>query len=894
MESQEGGCAGELGGQPQQVAGAAETPLKENFTSHSKGDATGIPPAGEKTMLRLDGEETARTQNETPSSSQEPPSSAEGPASHTKVPVTPPQAPSSSQNDAVASPSTDETTESSSKDDTSPLTPFPKSNNGSPVPGVSSAPSPTSAVVSARQKQDVQKAEERQKLAKERREERAKYLAAKKSVWLEKEEKAKQLREKQLQDRRKRLEEQRLKADKRRAVLEERQRLKYEKNKERYEAVIQRSAKKTWAEIRQQRWSWAGALHQNSPAKDGTNRCSISAVNLPKHVDSIINKRLSKSSATLWNSPSRNRSAPLSAWESSIVDRLMTPTLSFLARSRSAATLIGSRKDLGKGHPARSPVVPVCPRSASASPLTPCANHRPHHPCAERRKTAGSANTTPRKRRDSSPKKKEKKDKERENEKEKNALAKEKILKRRQSAPTSKSRLSVALEISSRVKNRSSSPKQRTISPSPGASPATPHKPPSPRNVQPSPKSRPKTDKVKEEQRVKESPLKARADTPVKAKERKEEVKADGKSGRASTPSLPETAKDADVGGTDPQAKEGPTGGTEIAAAPTPEPGPAPVTTLTPAAPSLAVASPSKPIAGTTDREEAARLLAEKRRQAREQREREEEERREQEQQERVLREEKARRDAEEKVQREAEARRLQEERRQQEEERRLQEETKLKKEAEEKLRAEQEEMERLQKQREEVEARAREEAEKQRQEREKHFQREEQERSERKKRLEEIMKRTRKSDAVDKKKAMNGKEDRQDPNVITDSVKPSEGTVDVEEKETRTPDSQDGEMKSEADHAPRSLPHNEIAQPVTLVNGLQSEKHKNGLSSKDSQQDFEEVIQLPNHVGSVRDSTNSHGERGLGLSGDPIIAFTDEPFLKKAVVQPHQITEVL
>ncbi|MEE6521619.1 hypothetical protein FKM82_019884 [Ascaphus truei] len=77
---------------------------------------------------------------------------------------------------------------------------------------------------------------------------------------------------------------------------------------ERYEAVVTRNTKKTWAEIRQQRWSWAGALHQNSPGqKGGANRCSVSAVNLPRHVDSIINKRLSKSSATLWNSPSRSK-----------------------------------------------------------------------------------------------------------------------------------------------------------------------------------------------------------------------------------------------------------------------------------------------------------------------------------------------------------------------------------------------------------------------------------------------------------------------------------------------------------------------------------------------------------------------------------------------------------
>ncbi|XP_019329067.1 PREDICTED: MAP7 domain-containing protein 1, partial [Aptenodytes forsteri] len=245
----------------------------------------------------------------------------------------------------------------------------------------------------------AQKAQARHKQAKERREERAKYLACHYSC-CHAPPAAPGVRvppgcmgtsqSKQLEERRKRLEEQRLKAEKRRAVLEERQRQKLEKNKERYEAAIQRSAKKTWAEIRQQRWSWAGALHHGSPAhKDGASRCSVSAVNLPKHVDSIINKRLSKSSATLWNSPSRNRSLQLSPWESSIVDRLMTPTLSFLARSRSAVTLAGNGKEQ----------VPVCPRSASASPLSPCHNHRLQHRCWDRRKgTAGSPDVTPRRR----------------------------------------------------------------------------------------------------------------------------------------------------------------------------------------------------------------------------------------------------------------------------------------------------------------------------------------------------------------------------------------------------------------------------------------------------------------------------------------------------------------
>ncbi|NWX18742.1 MA7D1 protein, partial [Aegotheles bennettii] len=201
------------------------------------------------------------------------------------------------------------------------------------------------------------------------------------------------------------------------------------------------------------------------------SRCSVSAVNLPKHVDSIINKRLSKSSATLWNSPSRNRSLQLSPWESSIVDRLMTPTLSFLARSRSTVTLAGNGKEQGEPGGARGrtgpgtggelgqgslkpvgswccagtvltvwpplPPVPVCPRSASASPLSPCHNHRLPHRCWERRKgTAGSPDVTPRRRTEPSPqKKKEKKEKERENAKERSALSREHSLKKRQSLP---------------------------------------------------------------------------------------------------------------------------------------------------------------------------------------------------------------------------------------------------------------------------------------------------------------------------------------------------------------------------------------------------------------------------------------------------------------------------
>ncbi|KAF6345032.1 MAP7 domain containing 1 [Rhinolophus ferrumequinum] len=732
----------------------------------------------------------------------------------------------------------------------------------------SSQPSPTAmpASDSPSAKQDVKKAGERHKLAKERREERAKYLAAKKAVWLEKEEKAKALREKQLQERRRRLEEQRLKAEQRRAALEERQRQKLEKNKERYEAAIQRSVKKTWAEIRQQRWSWAGALHHSSPGHKtsitrllasevvgrclggssevtcvwcpaqclvhGGSRCSVSAVNLPKHVDSIINKRLSKSSATLWNSPSRNRSLQLSAWESSIVDRLMTPTLSFLARSRSAVTLPRNGRDQA---------VPVCPRSASASPLTPpCSAPRSSvHRCApsgdrgERRKPSAVGSPAPVRRRPEASlvQKKEKKDKERENEKEKSALARERSLKKRQSLPASpRQRLSTggAFELSPKSKARPSSPStswHRPASPCPSPAPshALPPKPPSPRGTTASPKGR-----VRRKDETKESPG-------VTGPEDKNQSK--GKASDEKEPTAPASPAPSPVPSPTPAQpqKEQPTA--EI---------PADTAVLTSPPAPAPPATPSKPMAGTTDREEATRLLAEKRRQAREQREREEQERKLQAERDKRMREEQLAREAEARAEREAEARRREEQ------------------EAREKAQAEQEEQERLQKQKEEAEARSREEAERQRLEREKHFQREEQERQERKKRLEEIMKRTRKSEAAETKKL-----DRKEANANNSSPDP------VKTGESR-PSVLQKEAVQKEDLAPQepqwSLPSKE--SPGSLVNGLQP---------------------LPAHQENGFSPKGPSGDKSLGRTPEALLPFAEaEAFLKKAVVQPPQVTEVL
>nr|XP_029543462.1 ensconsin-like isoform X2 [Oncorhynchus nerka] len=192
-------------------------------------------------------------------------------------------------------------------------------------------------------------------------------------------------------------------------------------------------------------------------------------------------------------------------------------------------------------------------------------------------------------------------------------------------------------------------------------------------------------------------------------------------------------------------------------------------------------ATPSpRPSAGTMDPEEASRLLAEKRREARLKREREEEESLRREEFERRGREELERRRVEQRARLEAEAKWLVEERkRREEEEQKHAEEERASAEEEKALRAMQEAA-LLQKQREEEETQAREKAEQQRLEREKHFQEEEEQRQERKKRLELIMRRTRKEKPI-----LNGNSngnssspEEAQPKENTEPVKNSKGTL--------------------------------------------------------------------------------------------------------------------
>uniref|UniRef100_A0A8C0FFI5 Microtubule associated protein 7 n=1 Tax=Bubo bubo TaxID=30461 RepID=A0A8C0FFI5_BUBBB len=665
----------------------------------------------------------------------------------------------------------------------------------------------------------ILKVDDRQRLARERREEREKQLAARESIWLEREERARQHYEKHLEERRKKLEEQRLKEERRRAAVEEKRRQRIEEDKERHEAVVRRTIERSQKpKQKQNRWSWGGALHNRINNTDPDRR-SVSTMNLSKHVDPVINKRLSSSSATLLNSPDRARRLQLSPWESSIVSRLLMPTHSFLARSKSTAALSGDA------------VIPICPRSASCSPISPlsykamnCRNPGDRAKlyastdAVGRRRTAHLAGT-------------DKKEKERDH-------------------------LSSSFSASFKGGHFSSNPKARSPAPSPvwHASKSLPFLAGTPKQINSPPGS-----------------SKASSAQAEKANEERTEESKGTSAGAGESAGREELAVQADLA---------------QAASPS----------LPPAPPALSPPPvPTKTSAGTTDPEEATRLLTEKRRLAREQREREEQERREREELERQKKEELSQRIAEERARREEEeARRQEAEKKQKDAEEEREKEERLRRQAEEREQKEKEEMERIQKQKEE-EARLREEAERIRLEREKHFQREEQERLERKKRLEEIMKRTRRVEAVDKKPG-----DQQNGHISKANI-PGEAVI------TSPASPLEPAGGPQLQHATQS-PHNgkPIActrvivshqPPVNMDSNLNPEQNanENGMSMQND--NFEEIINLP--IGSKPsrlDAINNDGSNTPEIPLNPILAFEDKGTLLPQVdsVQTHQTAEVI
>ncbi|XP_074165845.1 ensconsin isoform X4 [Sminthopsis crassicaudata] len=672
----------------------------------------------------------------------------------------------------------------------------------------------------------VLRVDDRQRLARERREEREKQLAARETVWLEREERARQHYEKHLEERKKKLEEQRLKEERRRAAVEEKRRQRLEEDKERHEAVVRRTIERSQKpKQKPNRWSWGGSLHGSTSTSihnTDPDRRSVSTMNLSKHVDPVISKRLSSSSATLLNSPDRARRLQLSPWESSIVNRLLTPTHSFLARSKSTAALSGD--------------------AASCSPINIMSYKAAHcrNP-VDRPKLFVTPPEGTGRRRTLHNTMGHKREKEREN----MPFHLMSGIRRTLSPSNPKTRSPAPSSVWHPSKSLSHLPgtPRPTSSLSLGPSKATSAqaRPPSPGNIRP----------IKKEVRL---------ELEKKDSEKEPEKVVEASSLEDQIPSVnaeePTNEEDSSV---KPEA---------ASAAPA---APASVPSLPATAPSSGLGKTS---AGTTDPEEATRLLAEKRRLAREQREKEEREKKEQEELERRKKEELAQRVAEERARREEEARRLEAEREQEQARERVEQ---LRRQEEERERREKEEMERVQKQREE-EARLREEAERVRQEREKHFQREEQARLERKKRLEEIMKRTRKTEATDKKAndQRNGDIPKGDTTVGTE-VSPLPCVTDS---------SRNGE------------PVNEPHQPIVTIDSTlntENQPNENGVSLQNDT--FEEIINLP--IGSKPsrlDITDSDGSPEIPLN--PILAFDDKetlgPLPQVDSVQTQQTAEVI
>ncbi|XP_053931203.1 MAP7 domain-containing protein 3 isoform X16 [Cuculus canorus] len=472
------------------------------------------------------------------------------------------------------------------------------------------------------------KTEERQRLARERREERERQHAARETQILEKERKAKLQYEKQLEERQRKLKEQKQKEEQRRAAVEEKRKQKIEEEKERYEAVMHRSMERSQrVETRQKRWSWGGSTTPDSESKTASKQSTPTA-NL-KQTDAAMNKRLS-SSAALLNASDRTSASSISS---------PVPTPKVPVRSRSIDRLKSSVSSSDASSPDSTQ------KLEAEKPSPGSGLRRPPSPSVSApRRSPSPAN----------------------------------LVKH----PPSPSAV--------RQKTRPPSPsvsKQRPPSPTPVSKPAPIQRPPLTPGVINITKKK----------------------TEAESKPKEKITEGTGQEQGASL------ALDRDVVAASTKTKE---------------------------------ESGSKTVAGTTTAEEAAKILAEKRRLAREQREREDQERIQRQEEERIREEEMAKRAIEEKAHREEELRK-------QEEEKRLAYEEQQRQAEEERIRREQEEQEKLaelQHQKEEAEAKAQEEVERQRLERERIMQQNMQERLERKKRIEEIMKRTRKPDQNESK----------------------------------------------------------------------------------------------------------------------------------------------
>ncbi|KAI5133375.1 MAP7 domain-containing protein 2 isoform X3 [Manis pentadactyla] len=592
------------------------------------------------------------------------------------------------------------------------------------------------------------KSDERQRLAKERREEREKRLAAREQQILEKQKRAKLQYEKQIEERWRKLEEQRQREDQKRAAVEEKRKQKLREEEERLEAMMRRSLERSQQLELKKKCSWGASVtpgpggrdgeSENTPppplglaantlppdqgttgaAAESTNACdklSTSTMNLPKQMEPPMSKRLSSSTVAISYSPDRAPAGPLkSSYKSS-------PTRN---TERKKTTPTSGTGDAGKGAPV----------GAEASPT-------------EKLKRGPRTTSTP-------------------------SVGHGSPLRR--------------CELPGGISKRSSSP----------VTSKTPSKayPQSPKNMKPP---------------YPGSPVKYRfptvpsQETPKrKAEKEKSNKEREGALAQQVAGSHGGEVPEKHVVDKHVTEKHAATGG-------------------------KAESSGGKPAAGTTDAEEAVKILAEKRRQARLQKEQEEQERLQKEAQNRLEREELKRKAEEERLRLEEEARKREEEKKWQEEEekRKVEEELKQKakkelllKEEQEKEKQEKEKQEKamIEKQKEAVEAKAHEAAKQMRLEREQIMLQIEQERLERKKRIDEIMKRTRKSDVSAEVKKEDPKVELQPVVCVKNQTKPAvPNKIDISGLNTCQ------EVNGVGHAAPETFPRDVFSNGLKTVGGL-------------------------------------------------------------------------
>ncbi|XP_004862390.2 MAP7 domain-containing protein 3 isoform X1 [Heterocephalus glaber] len=181
----------------------------------------------------------------------------------------------------------------------------------------------------------VLKNDMKQKLAKERREERKRQEEASKELQLlEKERKAKLQYEKHLEEKQRKLREQKEKDERRRISAEEKRKQKLEEERERYKAVLSRTLERSnHIDHRQKRWSWEGSTMMNSENKLGKTENKRS---------SSLNRRESKmhsSNATGHMEDKLAHRFHNNTPENNLISHLLIPTKASVARSKSAASL---------------------------------------------------------------------------------------------------------------------------------------------------------------------------------------------------------------------------------------------------------------------------------------------------------------------------------------------------------------------------------------------------------------------------------------------------------------------------------------------------------------------------------------------------------------------------